>query len=37
MLYLHMVRMSRPYPKSPEWVLEPSPVAIVVDVITIKP
>ena len=37
MLYLHMCEVkTRPYPKSPEWVLEPSPVAIVVDVIDNK-
>lgn len=37
MLYLHMCEVkTRPYPKSPEWVLEPSPVALVVDVIDNK-
>ena len=34
MLYLHMTEVKTvPYPKSPEWVLEPSPVALVVEVI----
>ena len=34
MLYLHMLEVKTvPYPKSPEWVLEPSPVALVAEVI----
>lgn len=34
MLYLHMTEVKTvPYPKSPEWILEPSPVALVTEVI----